>query len=122
MGKSKELEGIMDLVIYLETKILYKDREEIREEEEKEESPMTNTDFNNAIGRIHTKLDKLIEVTQSKMEENIENTKRTREICAELLREANAVAEDSKAMDAEKDKKGQQDKENKIMAEQQALE
>eukprot|EP00972_Heterocapsa_arctica_P113421 16437052-Heterocapsa_arctica.AAC.2 len=35
MGKAKELEGIMELVVYLENKILYKDREEIREEEDK---------------------------------------------------------------------------------------
>eukprot|EP00972_Heterocapsa_arctica_P105628 15561968-Heterocapsa_arctica.AAC.1 len=73
MGETKELEGIMDLVVYLENKILYKDRKDIREEEEKEEGPITNTDFNTAVGRIHAKLDKLIEVTQSKMEENIDN-------------------------------------------------
>eukprot|EP00972_Heterocapsa_arctica_P028138 4140009-Heterocapsa_arctica.AAC.1 len=56
------------------------------------------------------------------MEANIDNVKRTKEICAELLREANSVADDSKAMGAEKRKKDQQDKESKEMADRQAIE
>eukprot|EP00972_Heterocapsa_arctica_P055425 8176955-Heterocapsa_arctica.AAC.1 len=34
MGKCKDLEGIMDMVVYLENKIRSKDKEQIREEEE----------------------------------------------------------------------------------------
>eukprot|EP00972_Heterocapsa_arctica_P000991 138536-Heterocapsa_arctica.AAC.1 len=33
MGKCKELEGIMDMVVYMENTTIYKDKEDIREEE-----------------------------------------------------------------------------------------
>eukprot|EP00972_Heterocapsa_arctica_P036971 5442762-Heterocapsa_arctica.AAC.1 len=62
--------------------------EEIREEEELEESPITSTDVNTAIGTINLKLDKLMEVTEIKMEKKMESTRQTREICKQLLQEA----------------------------------
>eukprot|EP00972_Heterocapsa_arctica_P016816 2481944-Heterocapsa_arctica.AAC.1 len=100
MGKCKELEGIMDMVVYLENKIRFKDKEEVREEEETEEIPITNTDFNTAIGTLSSKLDRLMEVTEKRMEENLEVTRQTKELCKELLKEAQAVGEETKHMDS----------------------
>eukprot|EP00972_Heterocapsa_arctica_P005017 744298-Heterocapsa_arctica.AAC.1 len=57
----KKLEGIMDLVVFLENKVLFKDEHENMEEEEQEERPLTITDFSTAVGEIHKKLDKLIQ-------------------------------------------------------------
>eukprot|EP00972_Heterocapsa_arctica_P071152 10511157-Heterocapsa_arctica.AAC.1 len=62
-----------------------------------------------------------MEVTESKMEEKIEATRQTREICKDLLKEAQAVAEDVKYMDTEKEKKDQKDKESQIIAAQHVL-
>eukprot|EP00972_Heterocapsa_arctica_P074543 11002206-Heterocapsa_arctica.AAC.1 len=56
----QRLEGIMDLVVYLENKLLFKDEQENMEEEEQEERPITITDFTAAVQEIHKKLDKML--------------------------------------------------------------
>eukprot|EP00972_Heterocapsa_arctica_P024956 3678492-Heterocapsa_arctica.AAC.1 len=78
MKGCKRLDGIMDLVVFLENKMLSKDEHENLEDEEQEERPITITDFSTAVGEIHKKLDKLIQVTEHTLEDNNENIKRTR--------------------------------------------
>eukprot|EP00972_Heterocapsa_arctica_P045780 6756599-Heterocapsa_arctica.AAC.1 len=51
------------------------------------------------------------------MEENLEVTRQTKEMCKDLLQEAQAVAEDTKHMDSEKEKQDKKDKVNKEIAE-----
>eukprot|EP00972_Heterocapsa_arctica_P057475 8480089-Heterocapsa_arctica.AAC.1 len=84
------------------------------EEEEREETPLTIADFNTAVGEIHMKLDKLILVTEHKLEENNENIKKTMLICEKLMVEANAVDTEMERRKAEKNMK---EKENKAATE-----
>eukprot|EP00972_Heterocapsa_arctica_P060243 8884797-Heterocapsa_arctica.AAC.1 len=73
----------MDLVVYLENKLLFKDDLDNMEEEEQEERPITINDFTAAVQEIHKKLDKMLVVTEQRLEENNQNIKRARDICEE---------------------------------------
>eukprot|EP00972_Heterocapsa_arctica_P104864 15453346-Heterocapsa_arctica.AAC.1 len=117
MEKCKELEGIMDMVVYLENKTRFKNMEDIRVEKEMEDTPAMNNDLNNAITTLNMRIDKFIEVTEKRMEETLHITRETREICKQMLEEANGTKEDAELMDEEKNKKDKKDKEYKKAAE-----
>eukprot|EP00972_Heterocapsa_arctica_P039377 5799279-Heterocapsa_arctica.AAC.1 len=53
----KKLEGIMEIVVFLENSLLHRDKDEIMEEEEKVDAQINNADFATAIEDIHKKLD-----------------------------------------------------------------
>eukprot|EP00972_Heterocapsa_arctica_P021112 3107422-Heterocapsa_arctica.AAC.1 len=59
----------MDLVVYLENKIKMTDKEDIIDEEETGDAPITNQEFHAAIGALSTKLDKLMESTRDILKE-----------------------------------------------------
>jgi hypothetical protein len=113
----KKLDGIMDLVVYLENKLLFKDDPENMEEEEQEQRPITINDFTVAIVEIHKKLDKMLVVTEQRLEENNQNIKRARDICEEMLKDTCSIDAEMMRKKAEKNKKENEADTDKVLQE-----